>query len=114
MKVILELIQFLLFRMRNVFDHVKSYVETIGNESSLLVFDQGGIVALQDGMVAYLPQNEVIWNMIREKVGCASSSEHSNISASFFEVPMAKFFYHLLYRHRKLRELFSKDDEVNL
>jgi hypothetical protein len=88
-------------------------VETIGNEISLLVFDQGGIVALQDGLVADLPQNEVIWDMNREKVGCVGSSEHSNISASFFEVPVANFCYHLLCRHRKPRALFSKDDEVN-
>jgi hypothetical protein len=114
MKLILEFIEPLLFYMCSVPDHVESYVETIHNEHSLLVFDQGGIVALQDGLVAYLPQNKAIRDMNREKVGCTSSSEHSNVSVGFFEVPVANFGYHLLYRHRNPMALFSKNEEVNL
>jgi hypothetical protein len=38
--------------------------------------------------------------------------KHSSISDCFFKVPVAKFFYHLLCRHRNPRAFFSKDDEV--
>jgi hypothetical protein len=41
-------------------------VETIGDEIYLLVFDQGGIIALQYILVADVSQYEMIWDMNKE------------------------------------------------
>jgi hypothetical protein len=38
-------------------------METIRNEHSLLLLDQGGIVALQDGLIAYLSYYKIVWDM---------------------------------------------------
>jgi hypothetical protein len=64
--MILDLIQPFLFHLRSVSNHIKSYVETIRNGISLLVFDQGGIIVLKYIRVSYLSQYESIWDMNRE------------------------------------------------
>jgi hypothetical protein len=49
----LELAQPFLLGLSCIFNQVETYMETIRNERLLLVLDQGGVVALQDGLVAY-------------------------------------------------------------
>jgi hypothetical protein len=50
----LDLAQPFLFNLSCIFYQVEPYMETIGYECSLLVLDQGGIVALQNGLIVYL------------------------------------------------------------
>jgi hypothetical protein len=49
----LELAQPFLFVLSCIFNQVETYMETIGNEHLLLVLEYGGVVALQDGLIAY-------------------------------------------------------------
>jgi hypothetical protein len=56
----LELAQPFLFSLSCVFHQVETYMETIGDECSLLVLDLGGVVALQDGLVAYLSYYKLV------------------------------------------------------
>jgi hypothetical protein len=61
----LELDQPFLLSLSCIFNQVETYRETIRNECFLLVFDQGGFVALHDGLVAYLsyynPVKDMNW-----------------------------------------------------
>jgi hypothetical protein len=59
----LKLAQPFLFGLSCVFNQVETYMETIGNERPLLVLDQGGVVALQDGLIAYFSYYKPIRDM---------------------------------------------------
>jgi hypothetical protein len=50
----LQLAQPFLFGLSGVFHQVEAYMESIRYKCPLFILDQGGIVALQDGLVAYL------------------------------------------------------------
>jgi hypothetical protein len=56
----IDLSQPLLFGLKCVFNQVETYMETIGNECPLLVLDQGGIVALQNGLIAYFSHYKLV------------------------------------------------------
>jgi hypothetical protein len=60
----LELAQPFLFGLSCIFNQVETYMETIGNERSLLVLDQGGIVALQNGLIAYFTHYKSVQDML--------------------------------------------------
>jgi hypothetical protein len=59
----LKLAQPFLFGLSCVFNQVETYMESIRDERSLLVLDQGGIVALQYGLIAYLSYYKSVWDM---------------------------------------------------
>jgi hypothetical protein len=50
----LDLAHPFLFGLSNILYQVETYMETIGYEHPLLVLDQGSVIALQDGLIAYL------------------------------------------------------------
>ena len=59
----LRLAQPFLFGLSGILYQVEPYMETIGYESPFLVLDQGGVVALQDGLVAYLSHYKLVRDM---------------------------------------------------
>jgi hypothetical protein len=59
----LDLAQPFLFFSSCIFNQVETYIETIGNEHPLLVLDQGGIVSLYDGLIAYLSYYKLVRDM---------------------------------------------------
>jgi hypothetical protein len=62
-----KLAQPLLVGLRGILHQIEPYMETIGYEISFLVFDQFGIVSLQDGMITYFTYEEL--SMGHELVG---------------------------------------------
>jgi hypothetical protein len=62
-ETIVKLTQSLLFHMCNLFYHVKLDMKTIRYELSLLVSYQGGIIALQNGLVRNSSQNKMVCDM---------------------------------------------------
>jgi hypothetical protein len=56
----LELAQSFLFGLSGILYQVETYVETIGYECMLLVLDQGGVIALQDGLITYLSYYKLV------------------------------------------------------
>jgi hypothetical protein len=58
-----ELAHPFLFGLRDFLYQVEPYMETIGYESMFLVLGQGGIVALQDGLITYFSYYNPVWDM---------------------------------------------------
>jgi hypothetical protein len=63
---VFQLSQTLLFRLRNILHYETPYMETIGYESSFLVFNQSGIIALQDGLVTNFSYEDLVWEVSGE------------------------------------------------
>jgi hypothetical protein len=59
----LELAQPFFFGLSSILYQVEPYMENIGYERTLLVLHQGGVVALQDGLIAYLSCYKLVWDM---------------------------------------------------
>jgi hypothetical protein len=55
-----ELAQPLLFGLSGILYQIEPYMETVGYEIPFLVFDHGGIVALQDGLITYFSYDEPV------------------------------------------------------
>jgi hypothetical protein len=77
---VFQLAQTLLFSLHNILHYAKPYMETIGYEISFLVFNQSGIIALQDSLLTYFSYNEPVWDVSKEKMWCVGGLEHPNIS----------------------------------
>jgi hypothetical protein len=60
----LGLAQPFLFGLRGILYQVETYMETIGYEHRFIFLGQGGIVALQDGLISYLSYDKMVWDMI--------------------------------------------------
>jgi hypothetical protein len=58
-----ELAQPFLFGLIGILYQIEPYMETVGCEIPFLIFDQGGIVALQDGLITYFSYDESVWDM---------------------------------------------------
>jgi hypothetical protein len=59
----LQLAQPLLLGLSGVLHQVEAYMESIGYKCPFFILDQGGVVALQDGLVAYLPHYKPVRDM---------------------------------------------------
>jgi hypothetical protein len=53
-----------LFGLSDVLYQVEPYMKTIGYESPFLFLDQGGVVALKDGLITYFSYYQLVWDMI--------------------------------------------------
>jgi hypothetical protein len=56
----LKLAQPFLFGLSCILYQVEPYMETIGYERPLLILDQGGIVSLQYGLIAYFSYYKLV------------------------------------------------------
>jgi hypothetical protein len=58
-----ELAQPFLFGFSDIIYLIEPYMETVGYEGSLLVFDQCGVIAMQYGLITYFSYNDHVWDM---------------------------------------------------
>jgi hypothetical protein len=58
-----ELAQPFLFGLSGILYQIEPYMETVGYKGPLLVFDQCGVIALQNGLITYFSYNEPVWDM---------------------------------------------------
>jgi hypothetical protein len=60
---IFQLVNPLLFGLSSILHWIEHYMKIVGYESSFIVFDQCGVIALQDILVTDFSHNEPVWDM---------------------------------------------------
>jgi hypothetical protein len=58
-----KLAQPFLFGLSSILYQIEPHMETVGYEGPFLVFDQCGIIALQDGLITNFSHDELDWDM---------------------------------------------------
>jgi hypothetical protein len=51
------------FVLSNIFHQIKPCMKIVGYERMFLVFDQCGVISLQDGLIIDFSHNKLVWDM---------------------------------------------------